>query len=80
LVSVLTLMLVPTLVTVIIALGTNPPDASFTSPVIVAVSCCANVASGQMHNNMKKMKLMQRDNCLNISFPPLGFLGHLHSV
>ena len=62
-------MFVPTLVTVIIALGTNPPEVSFTSPVIVAVSCCAGVASGQANNNTKKIKLlMQRDNGLNISF------------
>jgi hypothetical protein len=61
-------MFVPILVTVIAALGTSAPEASFTSPVIVAVSCCAYVAIGQVHNNMKKMKLMQRDNGLNISF------------
>jgi hypothetical protein len=56
-------------VTVIIALGTNPPEASFTSPVIVADSCWAGVANGQANNNTKKIKLlMQRDNGLNISF------------
>ena len=68
-------MFVPTLVTVIIALGTNPPEASFTSPVIVAVSCCAGVANGQANNNTKKIKLlMQRDNGLNIS-SSFGFVG-----
>src|SRR4029434_5281131 len=75
LVSVFTVMLVLMLVTVIAALGTNPPEASFTSPVIVAVSCCAGVASAQANNNTKKIKLlMQRDNGLNI-ISSLGVVG-----
>src|SRR6266705_2558338 len=63
------LMFVPTLVMVTTALGTTAPVASFTSPVIVAVSCCASTVSGQANNNTKQiMLLMQRENGLNISF------------
>src|SRR2546428_5612688 len=40
------LMFVSTLVTVTAAFGTTAPDASRTSPMIVADSCCANALAG----------------------------------
>src|SRR5215475_12493658 len=43
--------LVTVLVTVIAAFGTTEPLASLTSPVIVAVSCCANTRGEQSVNN-----------------------------
>src|SRR5262245_66346885 len=41
------LTLVSTLVTVIVAFGTTEPLVSLTSPVIVAVSCCASAKGEQ---------------------------------
>src|SRR5437867_1357844 len=75
------LMFVPTLVMVTTALGTTAPVASFTSPVIVAVSCCASAVNGQANNNTKQIVLlMQRENGLNISFLLLGSRGRTLSL
>src|SRR5215475_13016064 len=47
------LTLVSTLVTVIVAFDTTEPLASLTSPVIVAVSCCASAKGEQSANSPK---------------------------
>src|SRR5262245_18456723 len=48
------LTLVSTLVTVIVAFGTTEPLASLTSPVIVAVSCCANAEAEQSISSIQR--------------------------